>query len=243
VTLSVLAFVPVFNEEDQILPLLERYRPVLEAGTVKELLAVDDGSTDRTPEILGDCDYCSVITHSSHSGCGDAIRSAYRYALEHHYDVFVIMAGNGKDDPAEIERTLAPILADEADYVQGSRFLRGGASRGLPAHRSVAIRLFTWTFSLLTGHRFTDCTNGFRAYRTSFVRDRRLNWSQDWLGHSYEIEFYMHYKATQLGYRIKEVPVSKTYRMSSDGSYTKVRLRDWLTNLKPLLYLRLGLKR
>ncbi|MGH7769502.1 MAG: hypothetical protein ACREQP_18810, partial [Candidatus Binatia bacterium] len=63
-----------------------------------------------------------------------------------------------------------------------------------------------------------------------------------WLGHSYEIEFYMHYKAAALGYRVKEVPVSKIYRPAADGSYTKVRLRDWLTNLKPLFFLRLGLK-
>jgi dolichol-phosphate mannosyltransferase len=243
VTSSVLAFVPVYNEEEHIGPLLERYRPVLESGVVQELLAVDDGSTDRTPEILGDCDYCTVITHPAHRGCGDAIRSAYGYAVEHRHDVFVIMAGNGKDDPAEIERLVQPVIAGEADYVQGSRFLPGGTSRGLPAHRGLAIRLFTWTFSLSLWRRFTDCTNGFRAYRTSILRDPRLRWSEEWLGHSYEIEFYMHYKVTELGYRVKEVPVSKIYRVSSNGSYTKVQLRDWITNLKPLFFLRLGLKR
>jgi len=239
----VIAFLPVFNEEAHIDVLLEGFRPVLERGVIDEVLVVDDGSTDRTPAILQKYDYCTVITHPSRQGCGDAIRSAYRYALTHDYDIFVIMAGNGKDDPAQIERLIAPILGDAADYVQGSRFLPGGQSEGLPGHRLWAIRLFTWTFSLFLVRRYTDCTNGFRAYRTATMRDPRLDWSQEWLGHSYEIEFYMHYMVASLGYRVKEVPVSKIYRPARDGSYTKVRLRDWLTNLKPLFLLRFGLRR
>src|SRR6266404_1577759 len=121
-TARVIAFLPVYNEEDQIGPLLEEYRPVVQRDVVQELIAVDDGSTDRTPEILRRYDHCTVITHPTHQGCGDAIRSGYRYALAKGYDVFVIMAGNGKDEPAEIERLLAPIRRGEADYVQGSRF-------------------------------------------------------------------------------------------------------------------------
>jgi dolichol-phosphate mannosyltransferase len=154
----------------------------------------------------------------------------------------VIMAGNSKDDPAQVPEVLAPVLRDEADYVQGSRFAKGGHSSGLPAHRNLAIRVFTLTFSILVGRRFTDCANGFRAYRTSILRDRRLDWTQDWLG-SYELEYYIHYKAVQLGYRIAEVPVAKVYRQRShDGSYSKMRARDWLVALKPLFYLRLGLR-
>ncbi len=209
---------------------------------MQEVVAVDDGSTDRTPEIMRGYEYCTVITHPHRQGCGDAIRSAYRYALERGYDIFVIMAGNGKDDPAQIELLLDPILSDEADYVQGSRYLKGGHSEGLPSHRSIAIRLFTWTFSLFLMRRYTDCTNGFRAYRTDILRDERIGWAQEWLGHSYEIEFYLHYKVAQLRYRVTEVAVSKIYRPAADGSYSKVRIRDWLTNLKPLFYLRFGVK-
>jgi dolichol-phosphate mannosyltransferase len=209
---------------------------------VQELVAVDDGSTDRTPEIMRSYEYCTVLTHPHRQGCGDAIRTAYRYALERGYDVFVIMAGNGKDDPAQIELLPEPILSDEADYVQGSRYLQGGHSEGLPSHRSIAIRVFTLTFSLFLMRRYTDCTNGFRAYRTNILRDERIGWAQEWLGHSYEIEFYLHYKVAQLRYRVKEVAVSKVYRPTADGSYSKVRIRDWLTNLKPLFYLRFGVK-
>ena len=239
---SVVAFLPVYNQEAQVGWVLERLEPVLAEGTVQEVLAVDDGSTDGTPAILAGCGHCTVLTHETRRGIGAAIQTAYRYALERGYDVFLIMAGNGKDDPAEIPKIVGPVLRDEADYVQGSRFAEGGISAGLPWHRNLAIRVFTLTFSLFVGQRFTDCANGFRAYRTSILRDERLNWSQDWL-QSYELEYYVHYKAVRLGYRVTEVPVSKVYRRASpDGSYSKMRARDWLVALKPLFYLRLGLK-
>jgi dolichol-phosphate mannosyltransferase len=237
----VIAFMPVYNQEAQIGWVLDRWKPVLEQGLVDEVVAVDDGSTDATPEILGSAEHCTVITQETRRGIGDGIRAAYRYALEKDYDVFVIMAGNGKDDPMEIGRVLDPVLRGEADYVQGSRFAKGGHSEGLPSHRNLAIRVFTWTFSLFVGHRFTDCTNGYRAYTTKILRDERIDWSQDWLT-SYELEYYIHYKAAHL-YRVAEVPVSKVYRQkSADGSYSKMRTRDWFVALKPLIYLRLGLK-
>lgn len=240
---SVIAFLPVYNQETQISWVLDRFKPALADGIVQEVLVVDDGSTDATPDVLGSFEHCTVITHPSRRGIGDAIRSAYEYALEHDYDVFMIMAGNGKDDPAQVQQVVQPVVADEADYVQGSRFLSGGASTGLPSHRNLAIRVFTWTFSLFTFRHLTDCTNGFRAYRTSILRDPRIDWKQDWLS-SYELEYYIHYKVIRLGYRVQEVPVVKTYeRPSADGSYSKMRARDWLIAIKPLFYLRFGLKR
>lgn len=239
----VIAFLPVYDQETQIGWVLERFKRLLDEGTVHEVLVVDDGSTDRTPAILREFDLCTVITHARRQGIGEALRSAYRYALRHDYDVFLIMAGNGKDDPHQVPRVLGPVLNDEADYVQGSRFLTGGQAEALPAHRNLAIHVLTWTFSLFLLHRFTDCANGFRAYRTSILRDRRIDWSQDWLG-SYELEYYIHYKVVQLGYRFQEVAVSKSYeRPSEDGSYSKMRPLDWLVALKPLFFLRLGLKR
>ena len=240
--MRVIAFFPVYNEEAQIAKFLARLKPVLNTGVVHEAVGVDDGSTDHTPEILRQHPWCTVLRHETNQGAGDAIRTAYNYALRKEYDVFVILAANGKDDPVEIERILQPILRSQADYVQGSRFLAGGYSRGLPAHRLFAMRLFTLVFSLFVLRRFTDCTNGFRAYRTNVLRDPRIRWAQEWLGHSYEIEFYLHYKVASLGYRLEEVPVSKIYRLASDGSYSKVRLKDWFTNLKPLFWLRFGIK-
>jgi dolichol-phosphate mannosyltransferase len=239
---GVIAFLPVYNEETHIAALLDRFKPLLEAGTVQEVVVVDDASTDQTPSILRRYPEVTVITQLANHGIGRSIRAAYRRALEGNYDVFVIMAGNGKDDPAQIDRVLAPILLGDADYVQGSRFLPGGQSQGLPGHRYLAMRIFSRVFSLMVRHHFTDCTNGYRAYRTAILRDDRIGWSQSWLGQGYELEYYMHYKVTQLGYRVTEVPVSKIYRRAPNGSYSKIRWADWPRMLRPLLYLRLGFR-
>jgi dolichol-phosphate mannosyltransferase len=240
---TVVAFLPVYNEETHIGGLLGRFKPVLDAGTVQEVVVVDDGSTDQTPAILRRYRNCTVITQPNHQGIGSSIRAAYQHALERDYDVFVILAGNGKDDPAQISNLLAPVLRSEADYVQGSRFLPGGQSQGLPRHRYLAMRAFSLVFSLMVLHHFSDCTNGFRAYRTAILRDDRIGWSQSWLGQGYELEYYIHYKVAQLGYRVTEVPVSKIYRRAPNGSYSKIRLADWPRMLRPLLYLRLGFRR
>jgi dolichol-phosphate mannosyltransferase len=234
--------VPVYNEETHIASLLDRFRPVLEAGTVQEVVVVDDGSTDQTPAILRRYPDFTVITQPAHQGIGSSIRAAYGRALERSHDVFVIMAGNGKDDPAQIGRLLEPVLRNDADYVQGSRFLRGGQSQGLPRHRYLAMRIFSLVFSAMVLHHFSDCTNGFRAYRTAILRDNRIGWSQSWLGQGYELEYYIHYKVAQLGYRVTEVPVSKIYRRAPNGSYSKIHWADWPRMLRPLLYLRLGFR-
>lgn len=239
----VMAIMAVYNEVTHIGTLLEKFRPLVESGALERVVAIDDGSTDGTSEALKKSGLVHIVRHEKRSGCGASIRTGYRHALENGFDAVVLIAGNGKDDPAQISRLLEPILKDEADYVQGSRFLDGGFSKGLPKHRLAAMRMLTWVFRIFLFRRFTDCTNGFRAYRTSFLRDQRLDWAQAWLGNDYELEIYMHYKATALGYRVAEVPVSKVYQRAKDGSYSKARLSNWFTGLKPLFYLRFGLRK
>jgi dolichol-phosphate mannosyltransferase len=233
----------IFNEVAHAGSIVERIRPLVEKEVVDAAVVVDDGSTDGTTEALHRASWVKLVRHEQRRGWGAAIRSGYRYALANRFDVLAIMAGNGKDDPGEVPRLLEPILNNQADYVQGSRFLEGGFSKGLPWHRRAAINMLTWVFQLFLFRRFSDCTNGFRAYRTSLLQDPRLDWDQAWLGNDYELEIYMHYKTTALGYRVVEVPVSKVYQRAKDGTYSKARLANWFTGLKPLFYLRFGLKK
>lgn len=241
--LRVMVVVPIHNEETHVGSLLEKLRGIVEGGAVEQVVFVDDGSTDQTGEVLRRAAQVRVVRHPRRCGCGASIRSGYRQAMAQGVEVVVVMAGNGKDDPREIPKLLEPILRGRADYVQGSRFLQGGASKGLPWHRFVAMRLLTWLMRLFLWRWLTDCTNGFRAYRTTLLRDARLDWEQAWLGNDYELELYMHYKAATLGYRLVEVPVAKVYQRAKDGSYSKARLGDWFTGLRPVFYLRLGLRK
>jgi dolichol-phosphate mannosyltransferase len=154
-----------------------------------------------------------------------------------------VLAGNNTDDPAEIPRLLEPILEDRADYVQGSRFLEHGSSPHLPLFRRVAIRMLSLIFRLYSGRACTDLTNGFRAYRLRLFDDPRIDIEQDWLD-DYEYEYYVHWKAYTLGYRVTEVPVTKTYPGVKGVEYSKIKpITGWWRMLRPFILLALRIKR
>jgi len=237
---STLLFVPCFNEERRIGGVLRRVAEV--GGAIDECLVVDDGSTDGSlDEVRASPVSCTVLRHGERRGLGEAFRTAYRHALEADHEVFCVLAGNGKDDPLELPRVAGPVQGDEADFVQGSRFHpRGGRSERLPGHRDLAIRLFSLVASVVCRRRLTDASNGFRAYRTTLLRDPRIDWCAPWLGSSYQVEIHLLVRACKLGYRVIEVPTTKIY--PADGRpYSKAVLMDWFRLCKPLLYGGLGL--
>ena len=127
--------------------------------------------------------------------------------------------------------------------IQGSRYLPGGVFGRMPFYRKIATRfLHPLLFSLISGMRVTDSTNGFRAMRISMRDDERLDLDQPWLD-KYELEPYLFYKAIKLGYKVKEVPVSKIYPPKKEG-YTKMKpFSGWWSILRPLVYLGLGIKK
>jgi len=102
------------------------------------------------------------------------------------------MAASGKDRPEEIPVLLAK-LDEGYDYIQGSRFMQGGASVNLPFARWILIHGFTLMFRILTGFNGSDVTNGFRAYRLSLLDDSRMDIHQEWLDR-YELEYYIHWQ-------------------------------------------------
>jgi dolichol-phosphate mannosyltransferase len=228
---------PVLDEEVKIGEVVRRTpRPL-----VDEMLVIDDGCTDRSVEVargLG----ASVLPMGRTVGVGAALRAGYRYALDKNYDVAVVMAGNNKDSPEEIPVLLDPIADGRADFVQGSRFLKGDANFGpMPLYRKLATRVHPLLFSLAARHRVTESTNGFRALRTTMLRDPRIALDQPWLD-EYELEPYLLFKAIRLGYGFAEVPVTKIYPPKKLGQTKMKPITGWWSILRPLFYLGLGLK-
>lgn len=230
----VAAVLPLFNEGPAAADLVRRM-PACVAMT----FVVDDGSADDGAE-LAQAAGGRVIRLGTNRGIGAAIRTGLDAARDAGCDVAVVMAANGKDRPEEIPLLLARIEAGY-DYVQGSRFLSGGRSVNLPLVRGLLIHGFTLMFRILTGFRGTDVTNGFRAYRLSLLDDPRVRVHQSWLDR-YELEYYIHWKAITLGYRVVEVPVSKTYP-ARRKNYSKIRpIVDWWHMVRPALLLALHLR-
>jgi dolichol-phosphate mannosyltransferase len=235
--LRVMAASIAHNEAAKIGRVLDRFTP----GLVDRVVVVDDASTDETPAVAASKG-AVVLPHTTRSGAGAAIRTALRYGLDEGFDVVVILAGNDKDRPPEIERLLAAIEDEGCDFVQGSRYLPGGNFGNMPVYRQIATRVVhPLLFSLIAGRRFTDTTNGFRAIRLTALRDSGIDLDQDWLDR-YELEPYLFYKMVRLGFRVKEVPVTKIYPPHELG-YTKMTPAGWWSILRPLFLLGFRIKR
>jgi dolichol-phosphate mannosyltransferase len=237
-----LAIIPVFKDAKKILGVIERFEP----GLVDEVCIVVDSPGPGAVGQIQDAGRkatvtVNVIENPSRKGIGHAIRQGYEYAISNGFDLIVVMAGNGKDDPQEIPRLTEPILKNGYDYVQGSRFLPGGRRVRNPFLRKIFTRAFPWFWTFITGVRCTDVTNGFRAYRASILKDPEINVWQEWLDR-YQLEYYLHYKVLTLGFKFLERPVSKIYPEERRG-YTRISpLKDWWQIVGPIVLLRIGAK-
>jgi len=235
--MKVMAIGPVFNEGDKATRTIKRFTP----GVVDEVVVVDDCSTDGSVEEIKKAGV-TVLRTPKRSGPGTAIRLGFDYGLSKGVDVFIVFAMNGKDNPEEIPRVLEPVKSGTADYVQGSRYLPGGGHSHMPFERVFGIWFYSSIFSLMLGKKVHDATNGFRAIRASLLRDSRINLWQTWLD-GYPLETYLFVQAVRCGYRVVEVPVTKTYPPNKKN-YTKIRpFIDWWHCFKPLPYLVFGIRK
>jgi len=158
-TPSVLVVVPALNEEDSVAGVLEDVRGHVANA---EVVVVDDGSTDGTAAVARRMG-ATVLSLVFNLGIGGAVQTGLQYARDGGFDVAVQFDGDGQHLAQEIPRLVAPILADEADMVIGSRFLATASHRSSLTRR-VGICALSMLARLLTGERVRDVTSGFRAY-------------------------------------------------------------------------------
>lgn len=235
--METLVLIPAYNEEGKVGRVVSDVRE----HTSYPVVVVDDGSTDRTVEEARGAG-AEVVRHDVNRGVGAALRTGFGFALKNGFEAVVIMGADVQDHAEEIPKLLHPIETGGCDFVQGSRRLGGLRAVNITLFRRVTTWVYSALFGFITGFRLTDGTNGFRAFRTSILRDPRLDLSQPWLDR-YELEPYLMYRAIKLGYQLTEAPVTKYYH-KGDLSYTKMTpFRDWWSILRPLIFLRLGIRK
>jgi dolichol-phosphate mannosyltransferase len=228
--LRLCAVVPVLDEETKIGAVVRRMPDV-----VDEVVVVDDGSRDGSAEVargLG----ATVIPMGRTVGVGAVLRAGYRYAVERGHDVIITAAGNNKDAPEEIPILVDPIADGRAEFVQGSRFLKKDANFGdMPRYRRLATRVHPLLFSLVSGRRVTESTNGFRAFHRRLLTEGMIDLSPAWLD-EYELEPYLYLRAIRSGYRTAEVPVTKVYPPRHLGQTKMKPITGWWSILRPLVW-------
>jgi glycosyltransferase involved in cell wall biosynthesis len=226
------AIVPAFNEEENVVRVLEEIR-AFDPGF--DVVVVDDGSFDATAEVAR-AHGARVLRLPFNLGIGGAVQTGFRYAYEQGYDLAVRLDGDGQHDASQLAAVLAPVLAGEADIAVGSRFA-GAVPGGYRSSRSrrVGIRLLAWVVSRIVRRRVTDTTSGFQAVN----RDGIALFARDY-PHDYpEVE------ATVMVFRHRlravEVPVSMRERGGGRSSITALGSVYYMT--KVLLAIFVGLFR
>lgn len=203
--------IPVINEGERIKSLLSRMA-VLKIYGIADIIIVDGGSTDGSLglESLQQKGVRGLLVKTGPGKLSAQLRCAYAFALDQGYEGIVTIDGNDKDDPEAIPRFIEA-LKQGVDFVQASRFIAGGVAENTPKSRNFAIRfIHAPMLSLFSGFRWTDTTQGFRAYSRKMLLDTQIAPFRD-VFMTYELLAYLSYRAPKLGYRCLELSTIRRY--------------------------------
>lgn len=221
-TLSII--IPVFNEKNTVLALLKKVVDIDLGDIKKEIVLIDDGSTDGTKEILKTLEgQHKIIYHEKNQGKGAAVRTGFKNASG---DLVLIQDADLEYDPQNYRNLMKPILDGKADVVFGSRFLNP-QFRHVSKLSHLANIVLTGFSNLLTGLKLTDMWTCHKIFKKEVV-DAIL---PELTGNRFEIEPEMTALIAKKKFRVVEVPLSVlgTFRTIKEGK--KVRMKDGVVSI------------
>ena len=220
--------IPVFNERDTLLEIVRCVEAVSLDGIAKEIVLVDDFSTDGTREILKERlegrAGVRVLYHDRNRGKGAALRTGIAKTAG---DIVLIQDADLEYDPQEYPKLLAPILAGKADVVYGSRFAGGESKRVLYYWHSLGNRFLTNLSNMFTNVNLTDMETCYKVFRGEIIRKIRIE--EDRFGFEPEVTS----KVAKMRCRIYEVGISYSGRTYQEGK--KINWKDGISALRCIL--------
>jgi glycosyltransferase involved in cell wall biosynthesis len=210
VTLTVV--IPVYNEKKTIRTIVERVQAV---PIEKEIILVDDDSTDGTRDILQqlESEGIKVLYHQKNMGKGAALRTGFHHAAG---DFVIVQDADLEYDPQDYPKLLEPILQDRADVVYGSRF--SGQNRNMMSLHRIGNRFLTFVTNLLYRTSITDMETCYKLFKTPLVKNIKIECNR------FNFEPEITAKILRRKLRIVEIPISYSGRKSSEGK--KITWRD-----------------
>lgn len=201
--------IPIINEGEKIKKQLVE---VSKFADIIDVIICDGGSTDGSTDLksLKENSVRSLLIKTGKGKLSAQLRMGYAYALNEGYEGIITVDGNGKD---VIDSLPSFVLELEKgfDFIQGSRFIPGGYAINTPLSRLLAIKLIHAPFiSLLAGFHYTDTTNGYRGYSKKLLSDERVAPFRN-IFETYELLAYLSVRAPRLGFKTKEIPVTRQY--------------------------------
>lgn len=203
--------IPVYNEDNTVLETIRRVQEVDVPGFEKEIIVIDDGSTDATRELLRAASGIRLIEHRTNLGKGAAVKSGLAAALG---DVVLIQDADLELDPVHFPDLLRPLCDGQAQVVFGSRFLNvPNALRGLHYYGN---KLLTAIANAVLGTDLTDEATCYKVMKTATMKELGLQ------SNGFDIDIEITAKLAKKGYHIHEIPVSYNRRTRKEGK--KIRL-------------------
>ncbi len=221
--------VPVINEGSRV---LQQLVTLNEAEHKVDIVIADGGSTDFTMENIEKSGFGvhAFLTKKGTGSLSAQLRMGFHFCLSQGYESIITMDGNNKDDSSGVESILQA-LNSGIDFVQGSRFIKGGQAINTPLFRYLAIRL---VHAPLTSYGakfwYTDTTNGFRGHSAKLLKNPQVDVFRD-VFDSYELLAYLSIRSPQVGLTVSEVPVIRSY---PKGVATPTKIRGISAQFKLL---------
>lgn len=221
--------VPVFNEERTVKQVIERIETsALPGGFDREIIIINDGSTDATPSIISEFADKHIVINSENTGKGGAVRKGFFCCKG---DFIVIQDADLEQNPDDFGELIKPIVAGEADVVFGSRFL--GTYRPLSLLMNLHYltnKFFTHVTNVLTGYSTTDVWTGYKMYSRKALDGILPHLKSDGIEFELEVAVLLAKK----GFRVKDVPISYVPRWYAEGK--KTNWRQALVSLRRLFH-------
>ena len=204
---------PAYNESRTIGQIIQE-----SAEFIREIVVIDDGSSDETAEIAATCG-AVCLANATNRGKGNALRKGFAYALEQGYELVLTMDSDGQHQPADIPRFLGHFEDTHPDILIGARATQD-LRTSMPLHRRMNNCFISYVGSKLCGQHVSDFQSGYRLIRAEVLRQVRLETER------YEMESELLIKAGRLGFRIESLPIQTRY--GNEISHIKPLREIWL---------------
>ncbi len=203
--------IPIINEGDRIRKELLRAQKH-EVPSFADIVICDGGSTDGSTDEnnLRELDVNTLLIKRDVGKQGAQLRMGIWWALQRGYKGIITIDGNNKDSIEDVPLFIEK-LKEGYDFIQGSRFVKGGRAINTPFIRELSVKFIHAPIISLTAHqRFTDTTNAYRAYSAKYLMDERVQPLRD-VFMTYELLAYLSVRASQIGLKACEIPVTREY--------------------------------
>lgn len=227
--------IPIINEGDRIINELKRAK-YNNVSDLVDIIICDGGSTDGCTEItrLKSLGVNTLLVKQDVGKQGAQFRMGIWFAFERGYKGIITIDGNNKDSIEDVYKFIDK-LEEGYDFIQGSRFIKGGKAINTPIIRYLSVKLLhAPVISLTAKHRFTDTTNAYRAYSMKYLKNKRVQPLRD-IFQTYELLAYLSSRATQIGLKACEVPVTRAYP-KNEKTPTKISFFKGNSDLLKILF-------